>query len=401
MKKLYGTIETQIVEGLSISTINARGQDITTYQQGIPQIQTVIQDGVLPLASVINAPFVQVTSVNGMTGDVITEPILKEFEPNRFYKVGTIIIHDATLYFALQDVESETFNDNEWQKVVGSSNGDMLKSIYDTNNDGVVDKAEYSKTADEAEHSKTSDNSEKAKDSDTVSGHNVAKDVPENAVFTDTQTQSDWASEDVNSYAYIQNKPVLGKVATSNEYMDLNNLPILSDVAKSGEYSDLKNYPKELSEFNNDENFVSSPVEVNKTDWKSFLDRIYPIGSIFITMNHSTALAVQTALGGGTWESFGAGRVLVGVNIDDTDFNTVNKTGGEKTHKLTVEEMPSHTHAQYVSALTGGPAIREDYNADRNGNPFPQGLNTGSAGGDVAHNNLQPFITVYMWRRIA
>jgi microcystin-dependent protein len=51
-------------------------------------------------------------------------------------------------------------------------------------------------------------------------------------------------------------------------------------------------------------------------------------------------------LGFGTWAAFGAGRVLVGLDAGDVDFDTVEETGGAKTHTLTVDEMPSHTHTQ-------------------------------------------------------
>lgn len=101
---------------------------------------------------------------------------------------------------------------------------------------------------------------------------------------------------------------------------------------------------------------------------------------------------------GGTWAAWGAGRVPVGVNTSDSDFNAAEKTGGEKTHKLTVAEMPSHTHTYnyvgtYADAASGDPSnLRITAVA---------GGNTGSTGGDGYHNNLQPYITCYMWKRTA
>lgn len=128
------------------------------------------------------------------------------------------------------------------------------------------------------------------------------------------------------------------------------------------------------------------------------IDNFYPVGSIY----QSTSPANPSTFMGGTWERFGNGRVLVGVNESDSDFNIVNKTGGEKTHTLTVNEIPSHSHGQNVSAGTGsGPAIRRDYQGDGTGAAYPQGISTQNAGGGQAHNNLQPYITVYMWRRTA
>lgn len=67
----------------------------------------------------------------------------------------------------------------------------------------------------------------------------------------------------------------------------------------------------------------------------------YYVGKlIFDTKNVNPA----TYLGFGTWQLWGSGRVPVGVDTSQTEFNTVEKTGGEKTHKLTVAELASHTH---------------------------------------------------------
>ena len=126
-------------------------------------------------------------------------------------------------------------------------------------------------------------------------------------------------------------------------------------------------------------------------------DIFYPIGSIF----QSTDGADPSTFIGGTWERFGNGRVLVGVDEADSYFSTPNKTGGEKSHTLTIAEIPSHTHGQVVTANTTGSAIRRDYDSDGSADIYPQGVQTGATGGGQAHNNLQPYITVYMWRRTA
>lgn len=127
------------------------------------------------------------------------------------------------------------------------------------------------------------------------------------------------------------------------------------------------------------------------------LDNFYPIGSIY----QSTAPTNPSTFMGGTWQRFGQGRVLVGVSENEGEFNAPNKTGGAKTHTLTIDEMPSHSHRQVVTANEGNTAIRRDHSSDGGSSPYDQGINTGSAGGGQAHNNLQPYITVYMWQRIA
>lgn len=126
---------------------------------------------------------------------------------------------------------------------------------------------------------------------------------------------------------------------------------------------------------------------------KYILDIVYPIGSIYMSVknvNPSTFI-------GGTWSAWGSGRVPVGVNSSDTDFATVEKTGGEKTHKLTINEMPSHDHK------VGGLPSRETGTewAGASGVSAVRSATTTKTGGGAAHNNLPPYITCYMFKRTA
>lgn len=128
------------------------------------------------------------------------------------------------------------------------------------------------------------------------------------------------------------------------------------------------------------------------------LDTVYPVGSIYMSTTLTTPAQVASALGG-TWAAWGSGRVPVGVNTSDTDFDTVEKTGGEKTHELTVAEMPSHSHEVY--GRTGSTAAGSNCFQGRNWNGTAVTTNTGSKGAGDAHNNLQPYITCYMFKRTA
>jgi microcystin-dependent protein len=89
------------------------------------------------------------------------------------------------------------------------------------------------------------------------------------------------------------------------------------------------------------------------------------------------------------------GRVPVGRDAAQAEFDSMGETGGAKTHTLTVNEIPDHTHAQNVTANPGsGSASRIDYTADGNGSPYPQGVNTGGISASPLgqpHNNLQPY----------
>ena len=100
----------------------------------------------------------------------------------------------------------------------------------------------------------------------------------------------------------------------------------------------------------------------------------------------------------GTWVAWGSGRVPVGVDTSQTEFNTVEKTGGEKKHQLTVNEMPSHQHGVGIFGDAGGPF---GYNIQTLSIGSQQNVTTEAKGGDQAHNNLQPYITCYMWKRTA
>ena len=125
-----------------------------------------------------------------------------------------------------------------------------------------------------------------------------------------------------------------------------------------------------------------------------------------------------------TWVRFAAGRTLVGYNASESDFNAVEKTGGAKTHTLTTAQIPSHSHAavngdssfhftqlKIQSDLAGkinlrgadGSATRTLYGASQANQwgMLRDDDTTAATGGSGAHNNLQPYITVYFWKRTA
>lgn len=130
------------------------------------------------------------------------------------------------------------------------------------------------------------------------------------------------------------------------------------------------------------------------------LELAYPVGSVYI--NASVATNPATLLGFGTWVAFGAGRVPVGIDSSDTDFDTAEETGGAKTHTLTTSEMPAHTHTTTIGTASGGSAPGALENRLENRIPVG-GVNytSSSTGGGQAHNNLQPYIVVHMWTRTA
>lgn len=120
---------------------------------------------------------------------------------------------------------------------------------------------------------------------------------------------------------------------------------------------------------------------------------LYPVGAVYI----SAVSTSPASLFGGTWESIG-GRFLLGA---DSTY-TAGSTGGEATHTLKIAEMPSHNHASghgYVNVANGSDkqALANQY---MSGDDY-SGNSTNYKGGGAAHNNMPPYLAVYMWKRVS
>lgn len=147
-----------------------------------------------------------------------------------------------------------------------------------------------------------------------------------------------------------------------------------------------------------------------------FLNKIFPVGAVYITYDKKNP---GTFLGG-TWEQFGQGRTLVGEgtgNDGSTSMSfTTNNTGGEYKHQLSYYEMPGHVHNEYamVEGYTGwdtftplpysmlfrfdGGDYRENVSQCHVAR-VPLNTFTSTEGGSQSHNNVQPYIVTYFWRR--
>lgn len=121
---------------------------------------------------------------------------------------------------------------------------------------------------------------------------------------------------------------------------------------------------------------------------------IYPVGSIvtfYDTADHSNFLGL-------TWTRFAAGKMVVGYDSSDTDFDTIGNTGGVKTVTLTVDQIPSHRHST-TSAGSRGKAQADTSGTSGYAWNSDSGGYTGYSGGGQAHNNMPPYITAALWRR--
>ena len=100
------------------------------------------------------------------------------------------------------------------------------------------------------------------------------------------------------------------------------------------------------------------------------------------------------------WERI-KGRVVVGVDENDADFASDNKTGGAKTHTLTVTQIPAHKHSYAPEWVSKSPSNTGAYGLKGESTDYTYSGGAGNAGKGQPHNNLQPFITKYLWERIA
>ena len=162
----------------------------------------------------------------------------------------------------------------------------------------------------------------------------------------------------------------------------------------------------------------------------------YPVGSIYISINSTN----PGDLFGGTWVAFSQGRILIGAGTytdkqnESRTFTVGMADDGEYKHTLTVDEMPSHTHTVEEYNFVQSPAFsywgRDDDGGASEDPETTSGLwrtrrkandegNTGSddymylhfrdrhthtvqpTGGNLSHNNVQPFMVVYIWKRTA
>lgn len=192
--------------------------------------------------------------------------------------------------------------------------------------------------------------------------------------------------------------------------------------------------PLSAQNMNNIEDGVEEALslsEGNSDMWAYIRNLVYPVGSIYMSVSNTN----PGTLFGGTWVAWGSGKVPVGVNTSDTDFNTVEKTGGAKSHSytpagtnsggavqghtLTVSEIPSHSHnAPYGTLILDTQDGYYSYgDIDRVMTPCGSYTPCSNTGGGGAHNHgltqptftgtaatmnhLQPYITCYMWKRTA
>lgn len=197
---------------------------------------------------------------------------------------------------------------------------------------------------------------------------------------------------------------------------------------------------KQLNDLEN--NLFSLKEDVSKLN-EDRLNKTYPIGSIYISTEYSNVEEVSNAIGG-TWEKYSKGKTLVGVDENDDDFNEVDKTGGSATNTLSVANLPKHSHGipslsgiaasagEHMHNLTWGGSsviityregtirmldlttyewVQADKASSERFRTTEDGAHThdvtidksitGNTGNASIFTNLQPYTTVYMYKRIS
>ncbi len=135
------------------------------------------------------------------------------------------------------------------------------------------------------------------------------------------------------------------------------------------------------------------------------MNAIYPIGSIYM----STSNTNPSGLFGGEWNAWGSGKVPVGVDSNNTNFDIVEKTGGNETQKLRAAIGATHATTTRIGYMAAEKIPNVSYKYSTNGYdgigdvPY-EDINHSTMvyqqdGSDPS--TLQPYITCYMWKRVS
>lgn len=281
-------------------------------------------------------------------------------------------------------------------------------------NDTTLTDEEYNKLIEQRAYEKFQENSVMDEYSATVNEHN------QRYVYMRDYDLGDWVTIQDRDLSIEIDAQIVEVTTTLQNNETINDITFEYGKANKTEIKDIRAIGASVEEISNNIKYIGKKIS-------DLLNMFYPVGSVYETMDSSFD---PNKKWGGTWERI-KGRVLVGVDENDSDFNTVEKIGGEKTHKLSVSEIPSHSHSASEKSLKGGvnnisgqdktwgltsSGIFSNW-GDTNGfystskettTNYKDGFyldaththTIGNTGGGNVHNNLQPYVTCFIWKRV-
>lgn len=244
---------------------------------------------------------------------------------------------------------------------------------------------EYDKLIEQRAYEKFQENSVMDEYSATVNEHN------QRYVYMRDYDLGDWVTIQDRDLSIEIDAQIVEVTTTLQNNETINDITFEYGKANKTEIKDIREIGASVEEISNNIKYIDKKIS-------DLLNMFYPVGSVYETMDSSFD---PNKKWGGTWERI-KGRVLVGVDENDSDFKTAEKIGGEKTHTLVVSELPQHTHANYAKRtnITINNSGNTHVTCHSSNSGATVGHNIGSTGEGVAHNNLQPYITCFIWKRI-
>lgn len=231
--------------GVSLNTTQVVDDvNLTTSVQEVPQIQTTVTENGPEVVSIVNAPFVQVTSVNGKTGDVTVDAKVEQFKTNKQYSEGSLCVNSGSLYIARRSFTSGTsFNSNDWIQVQGGGGGGAsVQSDWKASNTSdpayIKNKPTNLKQIDNSYIPFTQDEKTKLQTLESITAQNKAKLALLDQPYTQAektklagietgaqrnvpQVQADWQQSNSSQPSFIKNKP--NNLVTDSRYVHTDN----------------------------------------------------------------------------------------------------------------------------------------------------------------------------------